>query len=121
MARPKPLPCRSLARATGCWSALAPAFPADGEVYDGRSDVNEAMITGESKLVKKEAGSRAIGGTVNEGSGSLRIEITATGDETALSGIMRLVKEAQASKSKTQLLADRAAAFLFYAALDRRY
>ncbi len=93
------------------------SIPADGEVYDGRSDVNEAMITGESKLVKKESGSRAIGGTVNEGSGSLRIEITATGDETALSGIMRLVKEAQASKSKTQLLADRAAAFLFYAAL----
>ena len=93
------------------------SIPADGEVVDGRSDVNEAMITGESKLVKKEAGSRAIGGTVNEGSGSLRIQITATGDETALSGIMRLVKEAQESKSKTQLLADRAAAFLFYAAL----
>jgi P-type Cu2+ transporter len=93
------------------------SIPADGEVYDGRSDVNESMITGESKLVKKEPGSRAIGGTVNEGSGSLRIEVTATGEETALSGIMRLVKEAQASKSKTQLLADRAAAFLFYAAL----
>ena len=92
-------------------------IPADGEVYDGRSDVNEAMITGESKLVKKEPDSRAIGGTVNEGSGSLRITITATGDDTALSGIMRLVKEAQESKSKTQLLADRAAAFLFYAAL----
>lgn len=93
------------------------SIPADGEVYDGRSDVNESMITGESKLVKKEPGSQAIGGTVNEGSGSLRIEVTATGEETALSGIMRLVKEAQESKSKTQLLADRAAAFLFYAAL----
>ena len=92
-------------------------IPADGEVYDGSSDVNEAMITGESKLVKKEPGSRAIGGTVNEGSGSLRLQVTATGDDTALSGIMRLVKEAQESKSKTQLLADRAAAFLFYAAL----
>ncbi len=92
-------------------------IPADGDVYEGSSDVNEAMITGESKLVKKEAGSQAIGGTVNEGSGSLRIEVTATGDDTALSGIMRLVKEAQESKSKTQLLADRAAAFLFYAAL----
>jgi Cu2+-exporting ATPase len=92
-------------------------IPADGEVYEGSSDVNEAMITGESKLVKKEPGSRAIGGTVNEGNGSLRIEVTATGDDTALSGIMRLVKEAQESKSKTQLLADRAAAFLFYAAL----
>ncbi|MFZ1397387.1 MAG: heavy metal translocating P-type ATPase, partial [Candidatus Promineifilaceae bacterium] len=92
-------------------------IPADGEVYEGSSDVNEAMITGESKLVKKEPGSRAIGGTVNEGNGSLRIQVTATGDDTALSGIMRLVKEAQESKSKTQLLADRAAAFLFYAAL----
>jgi len=91
--------------------------PADGEVYEGNSDVNEAMITGESKLVKKEPGSQTIGGTVNEGSGSLRIEVTATGDDTALSGIMRLVKEAQESKSKTQLLADRAAAYLFYAAL----
>lgn len=91
--------------------------PADGEVYDGRSDVNEAMITGESKLVKKEAGSQVLGGTVNEGSGSLRIKVTATGDDTALSGIMRLVTEAQASKSKTQLLADRAAALLFYVAL----
>ncbi|MBX3057023.1 MAG: heavy metal translocating P-type ATPase [Anaerolineae bacterium] len=93
------------------------SIPADGEVVDGRSDVNEAMITGESKPVKKEPGSRVIGGTVNEGSGSLRLVVTATGEETALSGIMRLVQEAQASKSKTQLLADRAAAFLFYAAL----
>ena len=92
-------------------------IPADGEVFDGSSDVTEAMITGESKLVKKTPGSRAIGGTVNEGSGSLRLEVTATGDDTALSGIMRLVKEAQESKSKTQLLADRAAAYLFYAAL----
>jgi Cu2+-exporting ATPase len=78
-------------------------IPADGKVSDGRSDVNESMITGESKLVKKESGVTVIGGTVNEGSGSLRIEITAVGDDTALSGIMRLVKEAQESKSKTQL------------------
>ena len=93
------------------------SIPADGTVFDGRSDVNEAMITGESKLVKKESGTAVIGGTVNEGSGSLRVTVTATGEETALSGIMRLVREAQESKSKTQLLADRAAAFLFYAAL----
>ncbi|GAB4160434.1 MAG: heavy metal translocating P-type ATPase [Candidatus Promineifilaceae bacterium] len=93
------------------------SIPADGVVYEGSSDVNEAMITGESKLVKKAPGSKVIAGTVNEGSGSLRIEVTAIGDDTALSGIMRLVKEAQASKSKTQLLADRAAAFLFYVAL----
>ena len=93
------------------------SVPADGQVYQGSSDVNEAMITGESKPVKKEAGSQVIAGTVNEGSGSLRIAVTATGDDTALSGIMRLVQQAQESKSNTQLLADRAAAFLFYAAL----
>jgi len=93
------------------------SVPADGQVLKGTSDVNEAMITGESRPVKKEPGATVIGGTVNEGSGSLRIEVTATGDETALSGIMRLVREAQESKSKTQLLADRAAALLFYAAL----
>ncbi|GAB4282997.1 MAG: heavy metal translocating P-type ATPase [Candidatus Promineifilaceae bacterium] len=92
-------------------------IPADGEVFHGQSDVDEAMITGESRPVKKEPGSRVIAGTVNEGGGSLRVIVTATGDETALSGIMRLVQEAQASKSKTQLLADKAAAFLFYAAL----
>ncbi len=93
------------------------SIPADGLVTAGDSDVNEAMITGESKPVSKEPGKKVLGGTVNEGSGSLRIEVTAVGDETALSGIMRLVREAQESKSKTQLLADRAAAFLFYAAL----
>ena len=91
--------------------------PTDGEVTEGKSDVNEAMITGESQLVKKEAGSQVIGGTVNEGSGSLRLRVTATGDETALAGIMRLVDEAQQSKSNTQKLADRAAGWLFYIAL----
>ncbi len=93
------------------------SIPADGELFAGESDVNEAMITGESKLVRKTVGAKLIAGTVNEGSGSLRLTVTAVGDETALSGIMRLVKEAQESKSKTQLLADKAAAFLFYAAL----
>lgn len=93
------------------------SIPADGELFAGESDVNEAMITGESKLVRKTVGAKVIAGTVNEGSGSLRLTVTAVGDETALSGIMRLVKEAQESKSKTQLLADKAAAFLFYAAL----
>ena len=93
------------------------SVPADGVVVDGRSDVDEAMITGESKPVTKSAGSNVIGGTVNTGDSSLRVRVTAVGDETALSGIMRLVKEAQQSKSNTQLLADRAAAWLFYAAL----
>lgn len=93
------------------------SIPADGIVFAGESDVNEAMITGESKLVRKAADDHVIAGTVNEGSGSLRVEVTAVGEATALSGIMRLVQEAQQSKSKTQLLADKAAAFLFYAAL----
>jgi Cu2+-exporting ATPase len=92
------------------------SVPADGEVIEGSSSVDEAMITGESKPVKKEPGDEVIGGTVN-GDGSLRIKITATGDETALAGIMRLVEQAQRSKSNTQLLADKAAAWLFYIAL----
>ncbi|HFQ93235.1 MAG TPA: heavy metal translocating P-type ATPase [Anaerolineae bacterium] len=93
------------------------AIPADGVVVDGRSDVNEAMITGESRPVTKEAGNKVIAGTVNAGNSSLRVRVTAVGDDTALSGIMRLVAEAQASKSDTQLLADKAASFLFYAAV----
>ncbi len=90
--------------------------PADGEVSEGSSEVNEAMITGESKPVGKEPGDRVIAGTIN-GDGSLRLRIDATGDETALAGIMRLVEEAQNSKSNAQLLADRAAGWLFYIAL----
>jgi P-type Cu2+ transporter len=93
------------------------SIPTDGEVYDGSSDVDEAMITGESKPVKKEPGAKVIAGTVNEGGGSLRIQVTAVGEDTALSGIMRLVEQAQQSKSKTQLLADQAAGYLFYIAL----
>jgi P-type Cu2+ transporter len=82
----------------------------------GESDVNEAMITGESRPVRKEPGARVIAGTIN-GDGSLRVRVTATGEETALAGIMRLVDEAQTSKSRTQVLADKAAAWLFYIAL----
>jgi Cu2+-exporting ATPase len=92
------------------------SVPADGQVIEGQSDVNEAMITGESKPVKKKEGDNVIGGTVN-GDGSLRLRVTATGDETALAGIMRLVEQAQQSKSRTQLLADKAAAWLFYLAM----
>jgi Cu2+-exporting ATPase len=93
------------------------AIPADGEIVEGRSDVNEAMITGESRPVAKEAGHSVIAGTINSGDGSLRVRVTATGEATALAGIMRLVREAQQSKSRTQLLADRAAGWLFYVAL----
>jgi Cu2+-exporting ATPase len=92
------------------------SVPADGQVVQGESDVNEAMITGESKPVSKAPGDEVIGGTIN-GDGSLRVQVTATGDETALAGIMRLVEQAQQSKSSTQLLADRAAGWLFYIAL----
>ena len=92
------------------------SVPADGMVDEGQSDVNEAMITGESKPVRKGPGDAVIGGTIN-GDGSLRVEITAIGDETALAGIMRLVEQAQSSKSQTQILADRAAGWLFYVAL----
>jgi Cu2+-exporting ATPase len=92
------------------------SVPADGVVEEGDSDVNEAMITGESRPVSKEPGDEVIGGTVN-GDGSLRVRIDATGDETTLAGIMRLVEEAQQSKSKTQMFADRAAGWLFYVAL----
>jgi P-type Cu2+ transporter len=92
------------------------SVPADGEVTDGHSDVNEAMITGESAPVHKMAGAKVIAGTIN-GDGSLRVRVTATGNETALAGIMRLVEQAQQSKSKTQVLADKAAGWLFYIAL----
>jgi len=92
------------------------SVPSDGMVVEGVSDVNEAMITGESLPVKKEVDSKVIGGTIN-GDGSLRVRITATGDKTALAGIMRLVEQAQQSKSDTQILADKAAGWLFYIAL----
>jgi P-type Cu2+ transporter len=92
------------------------SIPADAEVVEGHSTVNEAMITGESKPVYKMAGEKVIAGTIN-GDGSLRVRVTATGDETALAGIMRLVEQAQQSKSKTQVLADKTAGWLFYIAL----
>jgi P-type Cu2+ transporter len=90
--------------------------PADGIVIEGAADVDESMITGESRAVTRQPGDSVIAGTVAAG-GSLRIKVTATGDQTALSGIMRLVALAQASASRAQALADRAAAILFYVAL----
>jgi Cu2+-exporting ATPase len=92
------------------------SIPADGVVEEGDSNVSEAMITGESQPVSKEPDDEVIGGTVN-GDGSLRVRVSATGDDTTLSGIMRLVDEAQSGKSNTQMLADRAAGWLFYVAL----
>ena len=90
--------------------------PVDGEIIEGASSVNEALITGESAPVDKAKGDRVIAGALN-GEGSLRVKVTATGEKTALAGIMRLVREAQQSKSGTQILADRAAGWLFYLAL----
>lgn len=92
-------------------------IPVDGVIVEGSADVDESMITGESRAVSKEPGAKVVAGTVVAG-GSLRIRITAVGDGTALSGIMRMVAEAQSSSSRAQALADRAAAILFYVALS---
>jgi Cu2+-exporting ATPase len=87
--------------------------PADGVVTDGEADVDEAMITGESRPVSKEPGDRVVAGTVATDS-ALRVRVDAVGEGTALAGIRRLVEQAQASRSRAQALADRAAALLFY-------
>lgn len=86
-------------------------IPADGRVIEGESDVNESILTGESKPVHKGTGASVIAGSIN-GDGSLKIEITTVGEKTFLSGVMRLVAEAQASKSRLQMLSDRAAFYL---------
>jgi len=87
------------------------SVPADGIVQSGTSDVNESMITGESVPVTKAEGAAVIAGTVN-GTGSLRVKVTGTGEHTALANIMRLVEQAQTSRSRAQTLADRAALLL---------
>jgi Cu2+-exporting ATPase len=87
--------------------------PADGTVVEGQAEVDESMITGESRPVSRAVGDSVVAGTVATDN-ALRVEITAVGDDTALAGIQRLVAEAQASSSRAQALADRAAAFLFY-------
>ncbi|MEZ0332953.1 MAG: copper-translocating P-type ATPase [Gemmatimonadales bacterium] len=92
------------------------SIPADGIVVEGTSEVNESMITGESRPVKKSAGDKVIAGTLNT-SGSLSVRVTATGEQTALAGIMRLVEQAQTSRSRAQALADRAAFWLTIAAI----
>ncbi|WP_454117553.1 heavy metal translocating P-type ATPase [Microbacterium lacticum] len=92
------------------------SVPADGRVVDGRADVDESMVTGESRPVSRGVGDAVTAGTVATDSG-LRVEVTATGDDTTLAGIRRLVSEAQNSTSRAQLIADRAAAWLFWFAL----
>nr|WP_082510522.1 heavy metal translocating P-type ATPase [Leifsonia sp. Leaf325] len=90
--------------------------PADGEVIEGEADIDESMITGESRPVTRRVGDRVVAGTVATDS-AVRIRITAVGDDTALAGIQRLVTEAQNSSSRAQRLADTAAGWLFWFAL----
>jgi Cu2+-exporting ATPase len=90
--------------------------PADGVITEGEVDVDESMVTGESKPVAKTPGDRVVAGTVATDS-AIRVEIDAVGDNTALAGIQRLVAQAQDSKSRAQVLADRAAGILFYVAV----
>ena len=91
-------------------------IPIDGEVIEGESEVDEALLTGESTPVAKVVGESVIAGSIN-GGGSLTVRVDKVGDDTALAGVMRMVADAQASKSGVQVLADRAAAWLFYLAL----
>ncbi len=91
-------------------------IPADGEVRSGESSVNESMLTGESKPVSKEAGGKVIGGSIN-GEGSLTLEVQHTGKDSYLSQVIKLVQEAQESKSRTQDFANRAAQWLTLVAL----
>lgn len=92
-------------------------IPADGVIKKGKSAVNEAMVTGESQPITKSEGDKVIGGTIN-GDGSLEIEVLGTGEDSYLSKVVKLVKEAQESKSKSQTLADRAALWLTVLALS---
>ena len=89
--------------------------PADGEIVDGEAELDESMITGESRPVPKAEGDKVVAGTVSTDS-AIRVRVDAVGDDTALAGIQRLVAEAQASGSRAQALADRFAALLFYVA-----
>ncbi|GGK58794.1 heavy metal translocating P-type ATPase [Ornithinimicrobium pekingense] len=92
------------------------SVPADGRVVDGSASMDESMVTGESRAVRRSAGDTVVAGTVATDSG-LRVEVTATGEDTTLAGIRRLVAEAQSSSSRAQRLADRAAGWLFWYAL----
>jgi Cu2+-exporting ATPase len=91
-------------------------IPADGAIVEGEGEVDEAMVTGESNPVAKGPGDRVVAGTVATDS-ALRVKVEAVGDDTALAGIQRLVAQAQESRSRAQVLADRAAALLFYVAV----
>lgn len=92
-------------------------IPADGKIIDGESNVNESMVTGESKPVSKKTDNSVIAGTIN-GDGALKISVASIGEKTFLAGVMRLVAEAQASKSRLQILSDRAALYLTVVAVS---
>jgi P-type Cu2+ transporter len=92
------------------------SVPADGVIVDGAAEMDESMVTGESRPVRRGVGDTVVAGTVATDSG-LRVKVSAVGDDTALAGIQRLVTEAQNSSSRAQRLADRAAAWLFWFAL----
>ncbi|KHJ71774.1 ATPase [Rhodococcus sp. Chr-9] len=107
------VPISELSRGDRVLVRAGARVPADGTVTDGRAEVDESMITGESKAVTRQVGDTVVAGTVATDS-ALRVRITAVGDDTALAGIQRMVADAQASSSRAQALADKAAAFLFY-------
>jgi Cu2+-exporting ATPase len=109
--RPEEVPVSDLREGDIILLRPGSSVPADGVVVDGTSAVNEAMITGESRPLEKKPDDKVIAGTVN-GAGSLRVKVAAVGERTALAGIMRLVAQAQTSRSRAQALADRAAFFL---------
>jgi P-type Cu2+ transporter len=109
----EPVPLTALAAGDLVLVRSGGRVPADGLVADGEAEVDESMITGESRAVRKGVGDRVVAGTVATDS-ALRVRVDAVGEQTALAGIRRLVEQAQSSRSRAQALADRAAAALFY-------
>ena len=112
----KDVPVSSLKTGNAILVKPGEKIPIDGDVFDGNSEVNESMITGESVPVVKASGDEVIGGSIN-GEGVLKFKVSKVGDDTFLSQVVRLVREAQESKSQTQRLADFAAKWLFYIAI----
>ena len=90
--------------------------PADGKIVEGESDLNESALTGESKPVQKSKGDKVIGGAIN-GDGSIKVEVKSSGEDSYLNKVIKLVEEAQQTKSKTQNLANKAAGWLAYVAI----
>src|SRR4051812_15144612 len=109
------VPIDRLARGDRVLVRSGARVPADGHIVEGEAELDESMITGESRPVAKHVGDRVVAGTVSTDS-AIHVEIDAVGDDTALAGIQRLVADAQSSSSRAQVLADRFAAWLFYVA-----